>query len=513
MSSVNKPQTMPVGDSTARAIRVAARAIQSADALLITAGAGMSADSGLPVFRGNEGFWRAYPPLASQRISFERMAQPMWFAERPRMAWAFYGHRLQLYREARPHAGYDLLRTWGERTKAGCFVVTSNVDGQFFKAGFAAGAVVEQHGSIHRLQCQEPCGDHAWDAPADDLAIDLATLEARGTLPVCPGCGRIARPNILMFNDWLWVDGITRQQSRAFAQWQSAVRGQRVVVLEIGAGKAIPTIRRIGERAAERARTTLVRINPEERDGGEGALVVPLPALQALTLIDDAINGKRGGSDQGDHSRSDAGSETGGPPFRLVPGGEMETVELPAAVQAQRKPSTPSPAASSEQRPIHYVDLRSGFTQLMEPVDLRPAELGYCLERWYEAQRQFVPLPVLRGLTFSGYTMRGQAVVSGSPTADGVRGAALLQIKDPRGELVASVGFGRYAREGAYLWRLLLEGAKVPVQPMEYPREPWIARRVEPAAGRNAAMLAALAFVEYAIGLAWLRQTGGNQPR
>lgn len=495
---------MPVSDSTRRAIQAAARAIAAADALLITAGAGMSADSGLPVFRGNEGFWRAYPPLASQGISFERMAQPMWFADRPRMAWAFYGHRLQLYREAQPHAGYALLRNWGERTKAGSFVVTSNVDGQFFKAGFAADAVVEQHGSIHRLQCQEPCGNHTWDAPGDDLAIDLETLEARGTLPVCPDCGCIARPNILMFNDWLWVDGVTRQQSRAFEEWQSAVRGLRVVVLEIGAGKAIPTIRRIGERAAERARTTLVRINPEERDGGEGVLAIPLPALQALSLIDEAMKGKGGGSNQGNRFGSDTGREAGGPPFRLVPGGEMETVELPAAVQTQRNPSIPSP----ELRPIHYVDLRSGFTQLMEPTDLRPAELGYCLECWYGAQRQFVPLPVLRGLTFSGYTMRGQAVVSGNPAADGVCGAAMLQIKDPRGELVVSVGFGRYAREGAYLWRLLLEGAKVPVQPLEYPREPWIARRVEPAAGRNSAMLGALAFVEYAIGAAWLGQVG-----
>src|SRR5690606_24008104 len=139
----------------------------------------------------------------------------------------------------------------------------------------------------------------------------------------CPDCGRIARPNILMFNDWLWVDGVTRQQSRAFEEWQTAVRGRRVVGLEIGGGKAIPTIRRIGERAVERARTTLVRINPEERDGGEGVLAVPLPALQALSLIDEAMNGKGGGSAQGDHFAPSAGQESGGPPFRLVRGGEM----------------------------------------------------------------------------------------------------------------------------------------------------------------------------------------------
>ena len=114
--------TLPVSDQTARTIRHVAQAITGADALLITAGAGMSADSGLPVFRGNEGFWCAYPPLAAQRISFERMAQPQWFADRPRMAWAFYGHRLQLYREATPHAGYEILRRWAARRTAGAFV-------------------------------------------------------------------------------------------------------------------------------------------------------------------------------------------------------------------------------------------------------------------------------------------------------------------------------------------------------------------------------------------------------
>jgi NAD-dependent SIR2 family protein deacetylase len=298
------PRTLPVGDHTARTIRHAAKAISTADALLITAGAGMSADSGLPVFRGNDGFWRAYPPLAAQRISFERMAQPVWFATQPRMAWAFYGHRLQLYREAEPHAGHAILRTWGARAAAaggGSFVVTSNVDGQFLKAGFAAESVAEQHGSIHRLQCQQqqPCADgKTWDAApeaCDDLAIDLDALEAHGSLPVCPRCGQTARPNILMFNDTAWVDAATRVQMQAFERWKSAVRGLRLVIVEIGAGTAIPTIRRIGERAAERAQTTLVRINPEEaaHDAAENVLVVPLPALQALRLIDEAIDGRR----------------------------------------------------------------------------------------------------------------------------------------------------------------------------------------------------------------------------
>ena len=64
--------------------------------LLVAAGAGMGVDSGLPDFRGNEGFWKAYPPLAKLGIQFEEMANPRWFRDDPRLAWGFYGHRFNL---------------------------------------------------------------------------------------------------------------------------------------------------------------------------------------------------------------------------------------------------------------------------------------------------------------------------------------------------------------------------------------------------------------------------------
>jgi hypothetical protein len=287
--------------------------------------------------------------------------------------------------------------------------------------------------------------------------------------------------------------------------------------VEIGAGTAIPTIRRIGERAAERARTTLVRINPEEaQDAAGNALVVPLPALQALWLIDEAMTGAGGGgAGRGNASRKNPKRESNAPPFQLLlPSRQMATVDPPAAAMpaARRRHTTVLPTAL---RAIHYVELHSGYTQVIDPKDLRPAELGYCLEQWYRAaQGRFMPLPVLRGLTLEGYTMRGQVVVvaSGNEAVGGAAsGAALLQINDPRGELVVSVGFARRAREGAYLWRRLLEEASVAVQPTDYPHEPWIVRRVEPAARRNAAMMGALGVVEYAIGVAWLRRVGGEE--
>ena len=75
-------------------IEKAAAAVAMADALLVTAGAGMGVDSGLPDFRGDKGFWKAYPPFERLGVSFVDMANPGWFARDPELAWGFYGHRL-----------------------------------------------------------------------------------------------------------------------------------------------------------------------------------------------------------------------------------------------------------------------------------------------------------------------------------------------------------------------------------------------------------------------------------
>jgi NAD-dependent SIR2 family protein deacetylase len=120
-----------------------ADAIDLADGLLITAGAGMGVDSGLPDFRGAEGFWRAYPALREAGIGFSAIANPSAFRENPRLAWGFYGHRLKLYRETVPHEGFDILRELARHMDHGASVFTSNVDGQFQKAGLSSGRMVE----------------------------------------------------------------------------------------------------------------------------------------------------------------------------------------------------------------------------------------------------------------------------------------------------------------------------------------------------------------------------------
>src|ERR1700737_4431496 len=105
-------------------IRRAAGAIGEAGALLIGAGAGMGVDSGLPDFRGDQGFWKAYPPFEKLGLRFTDLARPRWFRDDPELAWGFYGHRLNLYRATPPHPGFDILRRWGQERTHPTFVYT-----------------------------------------------------------------------------------------------------------------------------------------------------------------------------------------------------------------------------------------------------------------------------------------------------------------------------------------------------------------------------------------------------
>ncbi|WP_457644494.1 SIR2 family NAD-dependent protein deacylase [Persephonella sp.] len=273
-------------------INRAKEVIKKADAILITAGAGMGVDSGLPDFRGTEGFWRAYPIAKKLGLRFEELANPRWFRENPRLAWAFYGHRLHLYRDTQPHEGFSILRRLGESKKGGYFVFTSNVDGQFQKAGFDEKKIVEVHGSIHHLQCVQPCCDQIWSADGVEINIDMESFEAKDPLPSCPYCGGLARPNILMFGDWEWIPHRTSGQEFRLDRWLFDVddKGYEVAIIEIGAGKAVPTVRIFSERVKDRIFGTLIRINPRDYDVPSGRdISIPLGGLEGIKAVTEGI--------------------------------------------------------------------------------------------------------------------------------------------------------------------------------------------------------------------------------
>ncbi len=272
-------------------IEKAKEAIKEANAVLITAGAGMGVDSGLPDFRGTEGFWRAYPIAKKLGLRFEELANPRWFRENPKLAWAFYGHRLNLYRETQPHKGFYILKKLGESKKGGYFVFTSNVDGQFQKAGFDEKKIVEIHGSIHHLQCTRPCSDDIWPADNVKIEIDMEKFEAKEPLPKCIHCGDIARPNILMFGDWEWISDRTAAQEFRFERWLEKLEymDYKLVIIEIGAGKAVPTVRITSERIASMYDAKLIRINPRDYDVPSGHISIPMGGLEGIKKITEGV--------------------------------------------------------------------------------------------------------------------------------------------------------------------------------------------------------------------------------
>ena len=271
-----------------QSLKRAAAVIQQADAILIGAGAGMGVDSGLPDFRGDEGFWNAYPPYRHLSFSFYDLASPDWFTKDISVAWGFYAHRRNLYRKTKPHDGFRILLKWAKAKRFGTFVYTSNVDYQFQRAGFHPRTVVECHGTIERSQCLSDCGIGSFKADPKDIVIDEETMRAQAPIPSCPNCHGAARPNILMFSDWQWDGDYEDLQAARLHEWLESIEAGQLAVIELGAGEAIPTVRWFCERQAQDG-NTLIRINPRDSEVLEGHIGLRGGALEVLQKLEPLV--------------------------------------------------------------------------------------------------------------------------------------------------------------------------------------------------------------------------------
>lgn len=269
--------------------KTAAVALKKARTLIITAGAGAGVDSGLPDYRGARGFWKAYPMYEPLGINYYDAANPVHFSEDPAFGWGFYGHRIALYRSTTPHRGFTLLQEWIKKYRLEYFVVTSNVDGQFQKAGFPEDKVFEVHGSIHHLQCIRPCSADIWEN-TENVPVDLSTMRAQSVLQ-CPRCEDVARPNVLMFGDFSWISDRSDRQENNYRSFLKHCPAP-LLVIEMGAGTAISTIRHLSERLGKRDNATVIRINPRDYRIDPPHLAIPCGALEGLQGIEDALTPK-----------------------------------------------------------------------------------------------------------------------------------------------------------------------------------------------------------------------------
>jgi NAD-dependent deacetylase len=194
----------------------------------VLTGAGVSAESGIPTFRSNGGFW--------QQHRFEDLATPQGFARDPKFVWTWYEERRRSIGLARPNAGHYALAEMEKRV-ASFTLITQNVDGLHDLAG--SRNIIKLHGDIWRVRCQK-CGDEREDRSG------LTNLP-----PYC-NCGGMLRPGVVWFGEQLPPGSIERAEA--------AVRAADLLIVAGTSAQVYPAAGLI-----PMARVSL-EINPEETE-------------------------------------------------------------------------------------------------------------------------------------------------------------------------------------------------------------------------------------------------------
>ena len=257
----------------------AADTLAQADSLVVYAGAGMSADSGLRVFRGSEGVYSGQDDEPEARYTAQ------WFQSCPEEAWRYYWLRIEACLNATPHSGYFSLKKIIEYLSIDYFIYTSNVDGFFEAAGFPQTRLMECHGNLFNLQCTKTKGHDVWNLKRQFNREQLLELSRKGRPLTCPRCGELARPNVLMFDDSQWVSRPYWAQQDAYLRWERINRGKLIVKLEVGAGNGISSVR----NESELFPGTLLRINPDCTEVTGNAIGVKERAEESLLELEGLI--------------------------------------------------------------------------------------------------------------------------------------------------------------------------------------------------------------------------------
>ena len=209
----------------------AARAIQSAEAILIGAGPGMGVDSGLPDFRGDQRLLEGVSALCQARSPVSRRWPTRGGSERPRagmgLLWPSHdalprnrtasriSHSASLDERDAQEAVSSTPRTWTATFRTPAFPQT-----RFTKS---------TEPSARCSACAD-CGEGIFPAETHSVIIDEQTMRAVPPLPRCPKCGGLARPNILMFGDWGWNPSRAEIQQRRLRSWLASLAGAPLVV-------------------------------------------------------------------------------------------------------------------------------------------------------------------------------------------------------------------------------------------------------------------------------------------
>jgi len=217
-------------------------------------GAGISAESGIPTFRGKEGYWR----VGSRNYQPEEMATSGAFQEMPEEVWAWYLYRRGVCRAAEPNAAHLALVKAEQRGGERFLLVTQNVDGLHVRAGNTLERTYQIHGNIDFMRCSKEClpapvplpggVDVAWDKGRPLSDSELEQLK-------CPSCGAMSRPHVLWFDESYDEPNFRFQSSIDVARHAS-------LVIVVGTTGATSLPMHIGTIASQRG-VPMIVVNPE----------------------------------------------------------------------------------------------------------------------------------------------------------------------------------------------------------------------------------------------------------
>jgi len=227
----------------------------------VLTGAGISAESGIPTFRGKEGYW----VVGSRNYMPQEMATQEMFLRTPDEVWRWYLYRFGVCKDAKPNAGHQALVDL-ERALGGRFdLVTQNIDGLHRRAG--SERVFCIHGDAAHVRCANDCGLGVADLPPLAPRGDGPLTEAERSALRCPRCGGWLRPHVLWFDEYY---------DEEHYRMDSALRaaGAADLLLVVGTSGATNLPMQIGRLVFHRG-AAMVDVNPEENPFAEMAARSP----------------------------------------------------------------------------------------------------------------------------------------------------------------------------------------------------------------------------------------------
>lgn len=225
---------------------------QGQNRLVVLSGAGISAESGLPTFRGPDGYWT----VGSREYRAEEMATFQMFQKQPDDVWQWYLYRLGVCRNVKPNVAHYAVVRLEQLLKDSFFLITQNVDGLHLEAGNSTTQTYEIHGNINYMRCAMECTDDIYSIPktvCPKTKNQPLTDTDRQALR-CPQCGSRARPHVLWFDEYY---------DEIHYHYDSSIRAasNADILLTIGTSGATNLPMQIASLAAQRG-ALLVDVNP-----------------------------------------------------------------------------------------------------------------------------------------------------------------------------------------------------------------------------------------------------------